>query len=295
VPNGIEIVDGTNPLDPCDFDEMSQTLPVSTEWNELDCDGDGVPNGTEIAEGTDPFDPCSYVPTSQNLPPSPEWNELDCDGDGVPNGTEIEDGTNPLDLCDFEIGSQTLPPSGQWEDIDCDGDGVPNGTELEDETDPLNPCDFIPGSQTTQPDVSWELANCDCDNIPNGEENGDDNDNGIMDYFECNEGDPEAGDGLEIFDIMTPNGDGLNDVFVIRGIHKYPNNTVKIYNRWGVLVYETIGYGVNDNYFRGFSNGRVTITGTEQLPVGTYYFVLTYVNDAGEEKDLAGPIYINRK
>ena len=100
---------------------------------------------------------------------------------------------------------------------------------------------------------------------------------------------------MEIFDIMTPDNDGLNDVFIIRGIHKYPKNTVEIYNRWGVKVFGTNGYGIGDNFFRGVSNGRVTIDDGEVLPVGTYYYVIKYENENSETKRLAGPLYINRK
>ena len=111
-----------------------------------------------------------------------------------------------------------------------------------------------------------------------------------------NNGDPNAEDGVEVFDIMTPgDGDGLNDVFVIRGLDKYPNNTVIIYNRWGVLVFETRGYGLNNNFFTGESNGRVTIEKNKQLPVGTYYYVLEYVNNSGNTVKKAGPLYINRR
>jgi gliding motility-associated-like protein len=94
---------------------------------------------------------------------------------------------------------------------------------------------------------------------------------------------------------MTPNGDGLNDVFVIRGIHRFPNNTLEIFNRWGVKVYGVEGYGQDDKFFRGISEGRVTIDRGERLPVGTYYYVLNYVNDEGKSKRLAGPLYINRR
>lgn len=94
---------------------------------------------------------------------------------------------------------------------------------------------------------------------------------------------------------MTPNGDGLNDVFVISGIQNYPRNTVRIYNRWGVEVYGTEGYGQNDNFFRGISEGRSTINGDEKLPVGTYYYVLEYVDDNEATQKLAGPLYINRR
>ncbi len=93
---------------------------------------------------------------------------------------------------------------------------------------------------------------------------------------------------------MSPNGDGLNDVFVIRGIEQFPNNTVRIYNRWGVLVFDTRGYGQNDNFFRGESTGRATIDQDRLLPVGTYYYVLEYTNNEGRLQQLAGPLYINR-
>ena len=59
--NGEEIIDGTDPQDPCDYLVASQDNDYSTTWNDLDCDGDGVTNGDEIADGTDPQDPCDYL------------------------------------------------------------------------------------------------------------------------------------------------------------------------------------------------------------------------------------------
>ena len=71
--------------------------------------------------------------------------------------------------------------------------------------------------------------------------------------------DPVDGD-TELFNGMSPGDDGINDYLKIAGIEKYPNNTVKIFNRWGVLVYETKGYGLGDRLFMGISEGRITIT-----------------------------------
>ncbi|WP_108807624.1 HYR domain-containing protein, partial [Aquimarina spinulae] len=98
-----------------------------------------------------------------------------------------------------------------------------------------------------------------------------------------------------IYTGMSPNGDGVNDEFRIMGLSDFPKNTLQIYNRWGVKVFEQDGYeqpGVR--FFKGISSGRQTINGKEELPVGTYYYVLEYENASGVQKSRAGYLYINR-
>ena len=104
------------------------------------------------------------------------------------------------------------------------------------------------------------------------------------------------GVGFEIYNGVTPNGDGLNDFFLIEGIAPYPNNYVKIFNRWGVLVWETDGYNESDNVFRGESNGRATINAGELLPTGTYFYILTFTGGETPEgqNSYTGYLYINR-
>ena len=83
-----------------------------------------------------------------------------------------------------------------------------------------------------------------------------------------------------IYNLVTPDGDGKNDYFIIDHINNYPNNKVEIFNRWGARVYETKGYDPNgdgsSNVFRGYSEGKVTIDKGAKLPSGTYYYVITY-------------------
>lgn len=79
-----------------------------------------------------------------------------------------------------------------------------------------------------------------------------------------------------IYNAVTPNGDGLNDHFVIDNIERFPNNKVEIFNRWGVKVYSTTSYNNTDNNFTGYSDGRITINKGEQLPTGTYYYIVDY-------------------
>ena len=93
---------------------------------------------------------------------------------------------------------------------------------------------------------------------------------------------------LTIFNEFSPNNDGNNEVFYIDCITRYPNNTLTIYNRWGNIVFEMVGY---DNTWDGTSNGRATLYTEEKLPVGTYYYILD-LGDGTEPK--AGWLYINR-
>ena len=92
---------------------------------------------------------------------------------------------------------------------------------------------------------------------------------------------------------VSPNGDGDNDVFYVRGIECYSDNSVLIYNRWGVLVFEREGYNNSDKAFRGISEGRVNVL-TNELPEGTYYYVIRYVDSESNGHQKAGYLYLNR-
>ena len=75
---------------------------------------------------------------------------------------------------------------------------------------------------------------------------------------------------LLVIQALSPNGDGINDVFIIEGIKAYPENQLKIVNRSGQLVYEQKGYNNEQVVFAGKSNGG------DKLPDGTYYYSLAY-------------------
>ncbi|MBQ4822861.1 gliding motility-associated C-terminal domain-containing protein, partial [Aquimarina sp. MMG016] len=105
----------------------------------------------------------------------------------------------------------------------------------------------------------------------------------------------QSNDEITIYTGISPNGDGVNDQFRIIGLSNFPNNTLQIFNRWGVKVFEEDGYEQpGKKYFDGYSSGRVTVKSSDQLPVGTYYYVLEYENAAGVRKSKAGYLYINK-
>ena len=90
---------------------------------------------------------------------------------------------------------------------------------------------------------------------------------------------------------ISANGDGVNDGFMIEHIEGYPKNNLKIFNRWGVLVYEKDGY-TNREPFDGHSNGRATISAESKLPQGTYYYILEYQDTAEQTHTKKGWLYL---
>jgi gliding motility-associated-like protein len=70
-----------------------------------------------------------------------------------------------------------------------------------------------------------------------------------------------------VYNGFTPNGDGINDSWLVDNIDKYPNNKVYIYNRWGTKIFETINYNNTDNNWDGKFNGNV-------VDSGTYFYII---------------------
>jgi len=74
---------------------------------------------------------------------------------------------------------------------------------------------------------------------------------------------------------ITPNGDGINDNLIIEGIENSPNNSIQIFNRYGVMVYSKKNY---NNEFRGISNVNSVIAKNSGLSTGVYFYLIT-LND----------------
>lgn len=103
-----------------------------------------------------------------------------------------------------------------------------------------------------------------------------------VDLTVCNE--------LLIPDGFSPNGDGINDEFVILNLGElYPNFKLEIYNRYGNLLYR--GNISTPNWNGTASQGGVKL-GDGQLPVGVYFYILEF-ND-GTRKPQQGRVYLSR-
>ncbi|MFL1895828.1 gliding motility-associated C-terminal domain-containing protein [Aquimarina sp. 2-A2] len=87
---------------------------------------------------------------------------------------------------------------------------------------------------------------------------------------------------------FSPNGDGINDTWVIEGNGELQNIAVKVFNRWGAEVFSAESY---ENDWDGTSNGKTVLRASNKLPVGAYYYVITALTTNAEP--ITGWIYIN--
>jgi gliding motility-associated-like protein len=85
---------------------------------------------------------------------------------------------------------------------------------------------------------------------------------------------------LIIPEVFTPNSDGKNDFFVIKGLN---GRKVKmtVFNRWGNKVYENPEY---DNTWDGYPNVKTMVIGNDKLPQGTYFLILEFQDKDKEVK-----------
>lgn len=121
----------------------------------------------------------------------------------------------------------------------------------------------------------------------------------IINISVCDDGLPSLCDSVVIvlnveqeeifpYEAISPNGDGYNDFWVIRGIEHYPDNTVHIFDRWNNLVISLEGYNNQDVIWRGEANHGLS---KADLNDGTYYYKLQLAPDG---KVLSGMVIIKR-
>ena len=85
---------------------------------------------------------------------------------------------------------------------------------------------------------------------------------------------------IEIYNAISPNGNNKNDFFYIKNADKYPNNSLKIFDRNGIIIYEEIGYGTDNKLFYGKSNIN---NSNSILPSGSYFYVFSYTDQSSRQ------------
>ncbi|WP_269015141.1 invasin domain 3-containing protein [Aquirufa nivalisilvae] len=255
---------GDNPKVPVDTDKDG--LP---DYLDLDTDGDTIPDKVEV--GPDPTKPLDTDKDGIY-----DFRDLDSDGDGIPDKIEagknpnIPDDTDGDGLPDYrdidsdnngisdkdEVGPDPLRP------IDTDGDGVP------DYKDPDDDGDGIPDK--LEDDLNYgALPDCDHDGIPNSK------DKDICEPF--------------VTQGFSPNGDGVNDKFVIPGIMSMPNHHLTIFNRWGNIVYEIDNY--KNDWGGEIPKGVGIVQGEGTITDGVYFYIIDF---KGAKPNIQSFIYVNR-
>ena len=99
-----------------------------------------------------------------------------------------------------------------------------------------------------------------------------------------------VGEVIIIYHAFTPNGDDINDKWVITNSGQFPNMEVRIYDRSGQQVYQTVGYATQDKWWDGTMNNN----GNRKLPASTYYYVIDLNDPDVEEQIFKGAVSIIR-
>lgn len=306
------------------FEDLNLDVDSDPSTNPTDTDGDGIADYLDIDSDNDGIPDNVEAQTTMGYisPSGQDLNSNGLDDAYEANGNlgiipEDTDGDNLPDYVDEDSDNDNIPDSIEGHDHDHDGiaefiligsdkdnDGLDDGYER-DRTIDRDVNDEIDDPRNDLPDTDgdgvpdYRDADDDGDGIASKDEdlnndgiymNDDSNGNGIPEYLEAN----AQTDEIEIFNVITPNGDGVHDVLTINGLENYPDNSIRIYNRWGVLVYGTQAYNTRGNVFDATSEGRVTVDINRKLPVGTYFYILDYKNNLGETKTRSGYLYINR-
>jgi gliding motility-associated-like protein len=90
-----------------------------------------------------------------------------------------------------------------------------------------------------------------------------------LNEYGCEETDSVFIDVIEditIYNVFSPNGDGINEYFEIEHAEQFPEMLVEVYSRWGDLFFSTVGY---DSGSRWDGNAR-----GKEAPLGTYYYII---------------------
>ncbi|RKN78324.1 gliding motility-associated C-terminal domain-containing protein [Ulvibacterium marinum] len=333
-PDGGPDTDGDGVPDSVDLDDDNDGILDTTEDPDLDGDGDpltdpldsdsdGYPDHLDIDSDDDGIpDNVEAQTTDGYIAPNDDDAATYASNDGVnsayPDGlTPVNtDGTDEPDYLDMDTDNDLVPDNNEGNDFDfdgvpdqaytgtdTDGDGLDDGYEGSDVNDGFDvndeiddPANDLPDTDGTE-DVNYRDLDDDGDGIDTPDEDAD-NDGDPTDDDTDNDGTPDYLDPdnkVEVNQLVTPNEDGDNDFLFIRGLELVDNNSLQIFNRWGVKVYEGTNYNNQNNVFDGRSKGRSTLSVNDYLPAGVYFYIFEYQLTGSQSHTVEdGYIYISK-
>ncbi len=275
--------------DTCADTPSGETVDINgCSDSQKDSDNDGVMNNVDF---------CADTPIGETADINGcSASQKDADGDGV---------VNDMDDCPNTPGNETADAYGcSVSQKDGDFDGV-NDAEDQCPDSPEDEAVDANGCSESQKDADNDGVNNvldECPNTPVGEvadANGcsdsqkDTDGDGIQDSLDncptvSNPGQEDRdGDGqgdvcdtveLNASQAFTPNGDGVNDTWVISNIKNYPNSIVRVFNSWGKEVFSARNYQ-ND------WDGRYKNLSAKLPSAGSYYFQIDFEGDGKVDQD----------
>ncbi|RDY58179.1 gliding motility-associated C-terminal domain-containing protein [Flagellimonas nanhaiensis] len=295
----------------------------------LDSDGDGRPDHLDIDSDDDGIpDNVEAQPTAGYIAPNDDDEATYAANQGVNSAylggltPENTDGVDVPDYLDDDSDNDLVADNNEGNDFNFDGvpdqaytgndtdnDGLDDGYEGSDVDDGYDvndeiddPANDLPDTDGTE-DVNYRDFDDDGDGIDtpdedvdqDGDPTNDDTDgDGTPDYLDpVDDSPPPVDEDIEVMQLITPNGDGDNDFLWINGLDKVRSNTLQVYNRWGVKVYDGTNYNNVNNIFDGRSRGRSTLSVNDYLPAGVYFYIFEYETDEGRFTD-SQYLYISR-
>lgn len=200
---------------------------------------------------------------------------FDYDSDGVLNEDDNCFETVNPDQSDLDGDGQ-----GDACDDDIDGDGVLNESD-----------NCVLTANSDQSDIDGDGLGDVCDDdidgdgVLNEEDNCPETENPMQYDMNVN-GIGDVCDGLIVNDVLSPNGDGINDTWMIMNMDRYPNARINVFNRWGNEVFSSSSY---NNDWRGTSDS----SGGNTLPSGSYFYQIDQNGDGS--LILSGWIYLTKE
>ncbi|MGB5554455.1 MAG: gliding motility-associated C-terminal domain-containing protein, partial [Flavobacteriaceae bacterium] len=256
---------------------------------DIDTDGDGIGDNADEDADND------GILNSDDAFPKDSYEQIDSDGDGIGDNADTDDDNDGIEDVDTDgdgtgdnvdndddndgvLDTEDAFQTDSTEQLDTDGDGTGDNTDEDDDNDGYS--DVVENEQGTDAkDPNSIPKDTDGDGIPDVMDNDDDND-GVVDAMDDFPLDDEP--LLKPAEAFTPNGDGVNDHWIIPGIDNYPNAKVTVFNRWGHEVYTAINYR---NDWKGNYSSNSDI-----LPPGSYLYVIDLGNG---NAPIQGWIFIN--
>lgn len=98
-----------------------------------------------------------------------------------------------------------------------------------------------------------------------------------------------VGQVIIIYSGFTPNNDDINDKWIITNSSQFPNMDVRVYDRSGQQVFQSIGYSTQEKWWDGTLNNS-----GKELPASTYYYVINLNDSSVEEQVYKGMVTIIR-